>query len=149
MNFIQTILYMSLLITSAGCSQSLTKNEWTITYRKTDVFIGNRIIKIGTDSCYYESTFTYNSKPLIISWKSRGRKLNELWKKVAVLHLQQCSPVIATFTEEPFETIELLQNKKVVYFIQKEQQSVTDAQKFDSVVAILQSFVSAAHGWKY
>lgn len=149
MNFRQTILSISMVIATTACLQQAVKNEWAITYRKVDVFIGNCKIKISTDSCYYESTFSYNRKPIIVSWKSSRQKLSELYKKIVAFNLEQCSPIRAAITEEPFETMELIQNDRVVFSIQREQQTATDVIKFDSVVAILKSFSSEAQGWKY
>lgn len=149
MNFKHIILSIVLLVITVSCIQPVAKNQWTITYKKTDVFIGNCTIKIGTDSCYYESTFSFNKRPVTATWKSNRRALNALYNKVAQFDLQKCSPLRASITEEPFETMELVQNDRIVFSIQKEQQRSADVIKFDSVVAILKSFASAAQGWQY
>jgi hypothetical protein len=89
-------------------------------------------------------------EPALFTWKSSKRKLNNLYREIEKFNLQDGIPLMASVTEEPFETLELINNDKVIFSIQKHHQTVDGAKKFEEVVAILKAFAfSENNGWKY
>lgn len=132
------------------CVKPSAKESWQISYEKVEYLFGSISIKIGTDSCYYQNQSGINKNPPIFKWKSKKKKLTALYNQVMSYHLQQGNPIMATVTEMPFETLELVQNGKVVFSLQKHHQSQEYEKKFDEVVVILKSFsFSENDGWKY
>jgi hypothetical protein len=141
--------FFTLLFFTANSCRPVAKGNWEISYRKVDYFFGSIEIKIGTDSCYYLNQGGIHKNPPIFKWRSSKKKLNELYRQVENFKLQECSPLISLVTEQPHESIQLVENDKVVYEILKHQQNNRDIQKFDSVLAILKSFAfSENSGWK-
>jgi hypothetical protein len=140
-------LYL-LFFTTTSC-KPVVKSNWEISYRRTDYFFGSIDIKIGTDSCYYLNQGGIPKNPPIFKWKSSQKKLNRLYKQVEKLNLQDFSPIMALVTEQPFESLTMVQNGKVVYEVLKHQQNNRDVARFDSVLAALKSFASSENdGWK-
>lgn len=143
------IVAICLLFLTACSQQLLLQKNWQLTYRKVDSFMGSTIIQLGIDSCYYETTGGLHKHPFIIKWKSRQRELNRLYQQVQELWLQEGYPLMASATETPFETLELVQENKILFAVQKDQQPVTILGKFEEAVRIMRSFAVAEKGWKY
>jgi hypothetical protein len=135
--------FFSLLFFTTNSCKPVVKDNWEISYRRADYFFGSIDIKIGTDSCYYLNQGSIHKSPPIFKWKSSKKKLNKLYRQIEKFKLQECSPIIALVTEQPFESIALTENGKLVYEILKHQQNNRDVSKFDSVLAILKSFASS------
>lgn len=142
--------FLTLLLFGTTSCKPVAKEKWEISYRRADYFFGSIEIKIGTDSCYYLDQGGIHKNPPVFKWKSSKKKLYELYRQVEKFKLQDLSPVIAHVTEEPFQSLTLVKNGKVVYEILKHQQNTRDVNRFDSVLVILRSFISTENnGWKY
>ncbi|MBK7290510.1 MAG: hypothetical protein KBF82_13750 [Chitinophagaceae bacterium] len=147
---VQFVCGCMLFSTACSYKQQATVSSWEISYRRVEYFFGHIDIKIGTDSCYYLNQGGIHKNPPIFKWNSSKQKLNELYKQVESFHLEKISPVKAHVTEEPFESIMLVENGKLVFEVVKHQQNNKDIAKFDSVLTILKSFAASENnGWKY
>jgi hypothetical protein len=135
--------FFSLLLFATNSCKPVAKKSWEIAYHRGDYFFGVINIKIGTDSCYYLNQGGIHKNPPIFRWNSGKKKLNKLYRQIEKFKLQDFSPVKALVTEQPFESIALIENGKLVYEILRHQQNNRDVNKFDSVLAILKSFASS------
>lgn len=135
---IASLCYMLLL---PNCSANkLSKVKWQITYRKAAYFFGSELLHIGTDSCYYESQVAIHANPPVIRRSATKKELSELYKLIEKYKLEDGNPVTTTVTEEPFESLELVQNSRIVFSITKHQQTAEYCKKFDELLSILKAF---------
>ena len=139
-----------LVISASYCYRQPLKGNWQLSYRRVEYFFGSMEMKIGPDSCYYLNQGGIPKNPPVFKWRSSKNKLNELYRQVEKFDLRNFSPVITLVPEQPFESLTLVENGKVVYEVLRQQQNNRDVNKFDSVVLLLKSFVFAENnGWKY
>jgi len=132
------------------CVKPAAKESWQISYERVEYFFGSISIKIGTDSCYYLNQGGIHKNPPIFKWKSKRKKLSALYKEIEKFKLQEADQMRASVTKEPIETLELINNGRVVFSLQKEQQNDHYQKMFDSVVTLLKSFAHTENGgWKY
>lgn len=129
------------MMLSFNCSfKKLPKVNWQITYRKVEYFFGGELLRIGTDSCYFESQIAMHINPPIVRWHATKKELRELYKLIEKYKLQDGNLLTATVTEEPFESLELVQNDSIIFSITRHQQTMEDCIKFDELVRILKAF---------
>jgi hypothetical protein len=124
--------------------------SWQISYSRVQTFFGSIDIKIGTDSCYCLSQAGIYKNPPVFRWKSSRKKLNNLYRQIEKFKLEDFSAANELVTEVPYESLELRKNGKIVFEVVKHQQTSVNVSRFDSVLAMLMSFVSSENnGWKY
>jgi hypothetical protein len=146
---ISLIGFFTLLFFGTNSCKPSPNDKWQISYSRVDYFFGSIDVKIGNDSCYYRNQGGIHKNPPFFKWKSSKRKLNNLYREIEKFRLQDGIPLMASVTEEPFETLKLINNGKVIFSIQKQHQTVDGIKKFEEVVAILKAFAfSENNGWK-
>ncbi len=112
-----------LLLFTNACN-NLKQNNWELTYIKMDNSFGNIKIKIGTQDCLYEAETGKTTENAKIKWESTSEKLQALFNKIEAHNLKNGTPSANTDElENQFEILELTQNGKVVYTLQKNKQT--------------------------